>query len=135
MAVDSAAPGRATFRPPLLPLAGADQLLVAAAPVLHGGHDGLERPAELGEVVLHARGNLGIDRALDKAVALQVSGHTMPESQQAVADKNAYLQKLGEIAGESSTADEFKTAMLKTFPGYSGENYLKMTAGHLLSET
>lgn len=48
---------------------------------------------------------------------------------------DAYLQKLGEIAGESSTADEFKTAMLKAFPGYSGENYLKMTAGHLFPET
>lgn len=128
-------PGRAVSRSPLLPLAGAGHLLVAAAPVLHGVHDGLERPAELGEAVLHARGHLGIDRALDEAVALQVSDHTMPESQQAVADKNAYLQKLGEIAGESSTADELKTAMLKAFPGYSGVNYLKITAGHLFPKT
>lgn len=134
MAVDSTVPGRAAFHPPLLPFAGADQLLVAAAPVLHGVHDGLERPAELGEAVLHARGHLGIDRALDEAGALQVSGHTMPEGQQAVADKIAYLQKLEEIAGESSTADEFKTAMLEAFPGYSGVNYLEMTAGYLFPE-
>lgn len=58
----------------------------------------------------------------------------MPDSQQAVADKNAYLQKLEEIASESSAADEFKTAMLDAFPGYSGENYLEMTAGYLFPE-
>lgn len=66
--------------------------------------------------------------------ALVLPGHTMPEDQQAVADKIAYLQKLEEIAGESSTADEFKTAMLEAFPGYSGENYLEMTAGYLFPE-
>lgn len=107
---------------------------IAAAPILHGVHDGLERPTELGEAVLHARRHLGINRALDEAVALQVSSHTMPEGQQAVADKITYLQKLEEIAGESSTADEFKTAMLDAFPGYSGENYLEMTAGYLFPE-
>ena len=66
--------------------------------------------------------------------ALVLPGHTMPEDQQAVADKIAYLQKLEEIPGESSTADEFKTAMLEAFPGYSGENYLEMTAGYLFPE-
>ena len=66
--------------------------------------------------------------------ALVLPGHTMPEDQQAVADKIAYLQKLKEIAGESSTADEFKIAMLEAFPGYSGENYLEMTAGYLFPE-
>ena len=66
--------------------------------------------------------------------ALVLPGHTMPEDQQAVADKIAYLQKLEEIAGKSSTADEFKTAMLEAFPGYSGENYLDMTAGYLFPE-
>ena len=65
---------------------------------------------------------------------LVLPGHTMPEGQQAVADKIAYLQKLEEIAGESSTADEFKTAMLEAFPGYSGEIYLEMTAGYLFPE-
>lgn len=65
---------------------------------------------------------------------LVLPGHTMPEGQQAVADKIAYLRKLEEIAGESSTADEFKTAMLEAFPGYSGENYLEMTAGYLFPE-
>ena len=65
---------------------------------------------------------------------LVLPGHTMPEGQQAVADKIAYLQKLEEIAGESSTADEFKTAMLEAFPGYCGVNYLEMTAGYLFPE-
>lgn len=66
--------------------------------------------------------------------ALVLPGHTMPEDQQAVADKIAYLRKLEEIAGESSTAEEFKAAMLEAFPGYSGENYLDMTAGYLFPE-
>lgn len=65
---------------------------------------------------------------------LVLPGHTMPEDQQAVAAKIAYLRKLEEIAGESSTAEELKAAMLEAFPGYSGENYLDMTAGYLFPE-
>ncbi len=63
--------------------------------------------------------------------ALVLSGHTMPEGQDAVAVKIAYLQQLEEIAEGSTTAEGFIAAMNEAFPGYEGANYLEMTAGYL----
>ena len=63
--------------------------------------------------------------------ALVLPSHTMPEGQGAVAAKISYLEQLREIAGDSTTAEAFTAAMKEAFPGYSGENYLDMTAGFL----
>ena len=43
--------------------------------------------------------------------------------------KIAYIRSLKKIASRTSSSDEFKDEVKKAYPGYSGENYLDMTAG------
>ena len=43
--------------------------------------------------------------------------------------KIAYLDDLKRIAAENKTAEDFKAAVQKKYSGYSGLNYLDMTAG------
>lgn len=69
-----------------------------------------------------------------KKYTLVLTGHYVPEGQAGVADKLAYLEKIKDLAQESSSKEEFITAAKKAFPAYSGENYLEMTAGFLFKQ-
>ncbi len=69
-----------------------------------------------------------------KGYALILTSHGLPEGQDAVAAKIAYVEKAEEIADECSTATEFIDAMNAEFPGYDGANYLEMSAGYLFPE-
>ena len=66
---------------------------------------------------------------LDRGFELFLSAHYGPETREDVETKIAYLRGLKEIASGSSSADEFTSKVNETYPGYSGANYLGMTAG------
>ena len=64
---------------------------------------------------------------------LILTSHYTPEDLHDVKTKIAYLDHLKTIASRCNTADEFKTAVHKEYPDYSGDNYLDMTAGFFFS--
>ncbi len=66
---------------------------------------------------------------LDKGVEIFLSSHYAPETRDDVKTKIAYLERLKEIAKGCNGAEEFKEMVNKEFHGYSGGNYLDMTAG------
>lgn len=65
---------------------------------------------------------------IQKGFELILTSHYTPEDLKDAKTKIAYLNKLKEIASACKTADEFKKEVSRTFPNYSGENYLEMTA-------
>ncbi len=66
---------------------------------------------------------------LDRGYELFLSAHYGPETREDVETKIAYLEGLKEIASECSSAEEFTVRVNERYPGYSGANYLGMTAG------
>ena len=66
---------------------------------------------------------------LDKGYELFLSAHYGPETREDVETKIAYLEGLKEIASGCSSAEEFTARVNERYPGYSGANYLGMTAG------
>ena len=66
---------------------------------------------------------------LDRGFEIFLSAHYGPETREDVQTKIDYLEGLKSIAGECTTADEFKQNVNERYPGYSGANYLDMTAG------
>ena len=64
---------------------------------------------------------------------LVLTSHYVPEGQDAVETKIAYLENLKAIAANCTDADSFKTEVQKQYPAYSGQNYLDMTAGFLFA--
>ena len=64
---------------------------------------------------------------------LILTSHYTPEDLHDVKTKIAYLDRLKTIASRCNTASEFKTAVHKEYPDYSGDNYLDMTAGFFFS--
>lgn len=66
---------------------------------------------------------------LDRGTEIFLSSHYTPETRTDVETKIAYLEKIKEIASGCSSAAEFKNKVNEAFPGYSGANYLDMTAG------
>ncbi len=66
---------------------------------------------------------------LDRGFQVFLSSHYGPETREDVETKIRYLEDLKRIAAESTTADEFKARVNEACPGYSGANYLDMTAG------
>ncbi|WP_417144246.1 hypothetical protein [Raoultibacter massiliensis] len=66
---------------------------------------------------------------LERGYDLVLTSHYTPESLKDVETKIAYLEKLKDLATRASSADEFKAQAKQSFPAYSGENYLDMTAG------
>lgn len=62
---------------------------------------------------------------------LVLTSHYVPEGQDAVTTKIAYLEKTLELADSCADAESFTAAMNEAFPDYSGANYLEMTAGFL----
>ncbi len=71
----------------------------------------------------------GLRGYLDRGVEIFLSSHYAPETRNDVLTKIAYLEDLKGIAASSSGAEEFKRRMSESYPGYSGMNYLEMTAG------
>ncbi len=72
-----------------------------------------------------------VEEYRDAGYDMVVTSHGGPEGQDAVAEKAAYLKKAKELAAASGSAEAFRSAMKEAFPGYSGENYLDMSAGAL----
>ncbi len=66
---------------------------------------------------------------LDKGYEIFLSAHYGPETRQDVETKIAYLQDLKAIASGSTSAEDFTAKVNAKYPGYSGANYLGMTAG------
>lgn len=65
---------------------------------------------------------------------LVLTSHCMPEGQDAVAEKIAYLGKARELAVSCTSGEEWQAAMRESFPGYAGDNYLEMSAGYLFPQ-
>lgn len=66
---------------------------------------------------------------LDRGFEIFLSAHYGPETREDVETKIRYLEDLKAIASASASAEEFKQKVNEAFPGYSGSNYLDMTAG------
>lgn len=66
---------------------------------------------------------------LDRGYELFLSAHYVPETREDVQTKIDYLEMLKRVASECSSAEEFKAKVNEACPGYSGANYLDMTAG------
>lgn len=64
-----------------------------------------------------------------RGIDLILTSHSTPEDLKDADTKIAYLESLKAIAGDCSNAEDFKEAVRKRYPDYSGENYLDMTAG------
>lgn len=64
-----------------------------------------------------------------KGYALILTSHYTPEDLKDAQTKIDYLETLKEIAKTCSDAADFKAAVQKQYPNYSGGNYLDMTAG------
>lgn len=65
---------------------------------------------------------------------LVLTSHAMPEGQDAVAEKIAYLGKAKELAESCASGEEWQAAMRESFPGYTGDNYLEMSAASLFPQ-
>lgn len=70
---------------------------------------------------------------IQKGYDLILTSHYTPEDLKDADTKIAYLESLKTIAAGSGSAEEFKAAVQKQYPNYSGENYLDMTAGFFFS--
>ncbi|MGN1443831.1 MAG: hypothetical protein ACI4XE_08275 [Acutalibacteraceae bacterium] len=66
---------------------------------------------------------------IENDYSLILTSHYTPEDLKDAETKIAYLENLKKIAGGCKDAEEFKLEVKKQYPGYSGENYLDMTAG------
>ena len=62
---------------------------------------------------------------------LVLTSHYVPEGQESVEAKIAYLEKTLELADTCADTASFIEAMNEAFPDYSGANYLETTAGML----
>ena len=71
---------------------------------------------------------------LDRGIEVFLSSHYVPETRQDVETKIAYVKELKVIAAASKDADDFKTKVNAKYAGYSGANYLDMTAGFFFSQ-
>lgn len=70
-----------------------------------------------------------LQQYLDRGFDLFLSAHYAPETVEDVRTKIAYLGMLKEVAAESKDAADFTAKVNARCPGYSGDNYLGMTAG------
>ena len=66
---------------------------------------------------------------LDAGFEIFLSAHYAPETRKDVETKIAYLESLKTIAAECDGAQMFKDKVNERYPGYTGGNYLDMTAG------
>ncbi len=70
-----------------------------------------------------------LNEYLEKGYTLVLTSHYTPEDLKDVQTKIDYLNDLKGIASRCKDAASFKAEMQKKYPGYSGGNYLDMTAG------
>ncbi len=66
---------------------------------------------------------------ITKGYDLILTSHYTPEDLKDAETKIDYLKNLKTIAAECDDAEQFKAAVQKQYPAYSGQNYLDMTAG------
>lgn len=66
---------------------------------------------------------------IEKGYDLILTSHYTPEDLKDAQTKIEYLENLKKIAAGVQNSDEFKAAVGKEYPQYSGQNYLDMTAG------
>ena len=66
---------------------------------------------------------------IEKGYDLILTSHYTPEDLKDAQTKIDYLENLKKIAVSCADADSFKAEVQKQYPGYSGQNYLDMTAG------
>ncbi len=91
----------------------------------HDCHSIIGSPAHADAVIANLK------NYLDEGYELFLSAHYGPENRSDVETKIAYLEELKTIAAGCTDAEEFKSEMDSKYPGYSGGNYLDMTAGML----
>lgn len=89
----------------------------------HDCHSIIAGPAHADAVIA------GLQKYLDDGFELFLSAHYGPEDRSDVQTKISYIEGLKDIAARCSSAEEFSDAVKERYPGYSGENYLRMTAG------
>ena len=78
----------------------------------------------------HADGIIAqLNGYIAKGYDLILTSHYTPEDLKDAQTKIDYLEELKAIAAECSDAESFKAMVEKEYPGYSGQNYLDMTAG------
>lgn len=70
-----------------------------------------------------------LNEYIEMGYDLILSSHYTPENLKDAQTKIGYLENLKVIADKCTSADEFKAAVQKEYPNYSGGNYLDMTAG------
>ena len=88
----------------------------------HGCHSIVAGPARADAV------NAKLKGYLDGGYELFLSSHYVPEDRNDILTKIAYLEDLKQIAFGCSSAQEFTDKINLKYPGYSGANYLGMTA-------
>lgn len=90
------------------------------------GHDCHSIVAGLG----HADAIIGqLKGYLNKGYDLILTSHYTPEDLKDAQTKIDYLEALKDIAAHCKDTEAFKAEVRRAYPGYSGENYLEMTAG------
>lgn len=65
---------------------------------------------------------------IEKGYELILTSHYTPEDLKDAKTKIDYLENLKGIAADCKNADDFKAAVSRQYPEYTGENYLDMTA-------
>lgn len=70
-----------------------------------------------------------LNEYIENGYDLILTSHYTPEDLKDAETKIGYLENLKSIAEKCKNADEFKTEVKNNYPGYSGDNYLDMTAG------
>lgn len=89
----------------------------------HDCHSIVAGPAHADAIIANLRGYL------DKGYEIFLSAHYGPETRKDVQTKIDYLNGLKEIAAGCTDAQGFIDRVNERYPGYSGANYLEMTAG------
>ena len=69
-----------------------------------------------------------LDQFHKNAYELILTSHHIPESQEDVKTKEAYIKNIKSIAKEAKNKAEFIDKVKKEYPNYSGLNYLDITA-------
>lgn len=70
----------------------------------------------------------GLRQYIANGYDLILTSHYTPEDLKDAETKIAYLEDLKRIAAGSRSKEDFRSAVIKQYPQYDGENYLDMTA-------
>ena len=89
----------------------------------HDCHSIVAGPAHADAIIAQLQGYI------TQGYDLILTSHYTPEDLKDAAIKIAYLEELKKLAAKSANAEDFKAAVNRQYPDYSGANYLEMTAG------